>query len=146
VCNPRNYDQWLHTIAKKQKEKQELREQLRVQLERQNIEADEDILCIFHEIGDGPGKYLYRNGDEYEGDFVSGQRHGRGVMVYAADGAVYEGEWKKNKQDGHGRKDWGDGIVYEGAWKDDCMHGQGRYTMSCGSVIEGLFERDEFAE
>ncbi len=114
-------------------------------LEKQNIALDEDMARIYHEIGDSEGKFTYSNGDHYEGEFVSGQRHGRGVMIYASDNSMYDGEWRCNKQEGRGTKNWGDGIVYEGEWMDDKMHGQGKYTLADGSVIEGLFECDEYA-
>lgn len=145
VCNPKNYDLWTERIAIKQKEKAIQQEKLRVLLEQQNIEASDDMLTIFQDIGDRKGKYLYHNGDEYEGEFLSGQRHGQGTIVYASDSSCYEGDWFQNMQHGHGKQSWGDGIEYIGQWKEGKMHGQGRYTLSCGSVIEGLFENDEFA-
>jgi hypothetical protein len=146
VCNPKNYDVWIEKIEIQHKEKQKQKEQLQKLLEERNIHANEDMLHIYSEIGDKKGKFLYTNGDEYDGDFLSGQRHGYGVMIYASDNSIYDGEWKHNKQDGYGTKNWGDGIAYEGEWKDDMMHGKGRYTLSCGTVIEGRFECDEFAE
>lgn len=146
VCNPRNYDAWIEKIELKHKAKELQREQLRALLEKQNLELNEDILHIYSEIGDGEGKFTYTNGDYYEGTFLNGYRHGRGTMIYAADNAMYEGEWKHNLQEGWGVKNWGDGIVYEGEWKDDKMHGTGKYTLSCGTIIEGRFENDEFAE
>ena len=145
VCNPRNYSEWIERIKIKEAEKMKKRQELNLLLEQQNIEANEDMVRIFHEIGDGSGKFTYTNGDYYEGDFLAGQRHGKGVMIYASDDSMYEGEWKCNKQDGYGVKNWGDGIVYEGEWKDDKMHGQGKYTLSCGTIIQGSFEFDEFA-
>lgn len=33
--------------------------------------------------------------NQYTGDFVQGQRHGRGTFYYAS-GAIYEGEWSNN--------------------------------------------------
>lgn len=145
ICNPRNYTEWIQRIKIKNEEKTRRRNELALLLEKQNIEANEDMLRIYQEIGNNSGKFTYTNGDQYEGEFVSGQRHGKGVMIYAADESIYEGEWKVNKQEGFGVKNWGDGIVYEGEWKDDKMHGQGKYTLSCGTIIEGLFECDEFA-
>jgi hypothetical protein len=122
------------------------RERLRLILEKQNLDLNEDILLIYREIGDGKGKFVYKNGDEYEGDFLHGQRHGNGTMRYASDQSIYEGEWQCNQQHGNGTKNWGDGIVYIGEWQNDKMHGKGHYTLSCGTIIEGQFEYDEFAE
>ena len=145
ICNPRNYSEWIQRIQIKEEEKTRRRRELTVLLEKQNIALDEDMARIYHEIGDREGKFTYSNGDYYEGEFVTGQRHGRGVMIYASDDSMYDGEWRFNKQEGRGTKNWGDGIVYEGEWKDDKMHGQGKYTLADGSVIEGLFECDEYA-
>ncbi|XP_053813088.1 radial spoke head 10 homolog B-like isoform X2 [Vidua chalybeata] len=39
--------------------------------------------------------------NKYVGDFVKGERHGRGTFLYA-DGAMYSGEWVHNKK--HGKK------------------------------------------
>jgi hypothetical protein len=42
------------------------------------------------------------NGDTYEGDWVAGQRHGRGRAVYGGrpidnfGGDVYEGHWEND--------------------------------------------------
>ena len=37
--------------------------------------------------------YRYADGAVYEGDYIDGKRHGRGVYRYA-DGSVYEGDLK----------------------------------------------------
>lgn len=42
-------------------------------------------------------QYPLRN--EYMGDFVKGERHGRGTFVYAS-GEIYSGEWVHNKKHG----------------------------------------------
>ena len=39
----------------------------------------------------GRGVYTYANGDSYDGDWVDDKKHGRGVHTYA-DGGVYDGE------------------------------------------------------
>jgi hypothetical protein len=50
----------------------------------------------------GHGTYFMDNGDTYEGDWVSGQRHGRGRAVYGGrpidnfGGDVYEGHWEND--------------------------------------------------
>lgn len=42
-------------------------------------------------------QYTLRN--EYVGDIVQGERHGRGTLIYAS-GALYSGEWAHNKKHG----------------------------------------------
>lgn len=146
VCNPKNYASWIKEIELKHIEKEKQKQALQVLLEKQNMELNDDILAIYRDIGDGVGRFVYSNGDEYEGEFLHGQRHGTGTMFYASDQSVYEGQWQHNQQHGHGMRNWGDGILYVGAWENNQMHGQGKYTLACGTIIEGRFENDEFAE
>ena len=47
----------------------------------------------------GSGKAIYQNRDEYEGDFVDGERDGKGIYKYQ-NGTMYEGEWQKNFRHG----------------------------------------------
>jgi hypothetical protein len=49
--------------------------------------------------------------------------HGYGIYRWA-DGSVYYGEYKENKQDGQGYKRWANGIEYNGEWKNDMQHGE----------------------
>ena len=46
----------------------------------------------------GDGKMRYANGDIYEGNWWSDEMHGDGKMTYAADGRVYEGLWRNNRE------------------------------------------------
>ncbi|XP_058425278.1 radial spoke head 10 homolog B-like [Diceros bicornis minor] len=61
-------------------------------------------------------QYPLRN--EYIGEFVNGDRHGRGKFYYAS-GAVYEGEWVSNKKHGMGRLTFKNGRVYDGLFSND---------------------------
>ncbi|XP_062999552.1 radial spoke head 10 homolog B2-like [Elgaria multicarinata webbii] len=64
-----------------------------------------------------PGsQYPLRN--EYVGDFVYGDRHGRGKFFFA-NGASYEGEWVYNKKHGMGKLVFKNGRVYKGEFIDD---------------------------
>ncbi|XP_020820963.2 radial spoke head 10 homolog B [Phascolarctos cinereus] len=64
-----------------------------------------------------PGsQYPLRN--EYVGDFVNGDRHGRGKFFYAS-GAMYDGEWVSNKKHGFGRLTFKNGRIYEGQFAND---------------------------
>jgi hypothetical protein len=42
----------------------------------------------------GKGKYIFSNGDYYEGDFFNGNFEGKGKMT-KSNGSYYEGEWKQ---------------------------------------------------
>ena len=45
---------------------------------------------------DGKGKYIFRDGSSYEGEFCKGSREGWGKMT-CKNGDVYEGNWMKDK-------------------------------------------------
>ncbi|NXY62502.1 R10B2 protein, partial [Callaeas wilsoni] len=61
-------------------------------------------------------QYPLRN--EYVGDFVKGERHGRGTFIYA-DGAMYSGEWDCNKKHGKGIFVFKNGHVFQGEFVND---------------------------
>ena len=49
----------------------------------------------------GEGKFIYPNGDFYEGKFVDGKKSGFGKYKWGND-KYYEGNWDNNKQHGEG--------------------------------------------
>jgi hypothetical protein len=56
-----------------------------------------------------------------------------------ASGATYEGDFKNNMYDGHGKYRWADGAVYIGSWLNNKMHGKGEYVSSDGVRWAGEF-------
>jgi hypothetical protein len=66
----------------------------------------------------------------YEGELLNSMREGKGVCLYN-NGMMYEGEWKRNKEHGHGvlRSDR-KRIIYKGEWERGRMHGHGTYYYS----------------
>jgi serine/threonine protein kinase len=47
-------------------------------------------------IPNGKGILYYRNGDIYEGEFLNGDRHGKGELI-EKKGNIFKGIWKKDK-------------------------------------------------
>ena len=45
------------------------------------------------------------------------------------DGRQYEGEFIKDKKHGKGKYKWANGKVYDGMWKDGKQHGLGEYSV-----------------
>ena len=88
---------------------------------------------------DGQGKYTWKNGDMYEGEYKDDKKHGQGKRTWN-DGDVYEGEWKNGMYDGQGKYTWKNGDMYEGEYKDNKKHGQGKKTYADGVKIEGYWE------
>ena len=60
----------------------------------------------------------------YEGQWRNDRANGKGKRNYE-DGAVYEGEFKANKRSGYGVLKFGSGARYEGQWINDSFSGQG---------------------
>ena len=44
------------------------------------------------------------------------------VLQKVGQGA-YEGQWKDDKQHGHGKEKWPDKAEYEGFWREEKRHG-----------------------
>lgn len=69
--------------------------------------------------------FTYSNGDEYKGTTRHMLRHGQGKYL-SKKGTIYEGEWKKDKRDGHGvLKSMNPLFYYSGNWKCDMKNGFG---------------------
>ena len=81
---------------------------------------------------------IYSNGDRYEGDFINGMFHGKGVFIWA-NGDRYEGNFFLNKRTGIGIYSWPNGERYEGQFVDGKLNGWGTYTWPDRSFYEGEF-------
>merc|ERR1712224_1180142 len=93
----------------------------------------------------GKGRFAYKNGDLYEGDFSNGKKIGQGTY-YQKDGSVYTGGWTDDKMHGQGKFTWASGPTqgdtYEGQWKHGKRHGDGTYTYSNGDYYQGAWRDD----
>ncbi|XP_054603565.2 alsin isoform X2 [Nothobranchius furzeri] len=80
----------------------------------------------------------------YEGRWVAGKPHGRGVLKWT-DGRVYTGSFNNGLEDGLGEfvapnKTLNKNDHYQGYWKDGKMHGLGSYRYASGEVYDGCFQ------
>ncbi|XP_060774739.1 alsin isoform X1 [Neoarius graeffei] len=80
----------------------------------------------------------------YEGRWVAGKPHGRGVLKWP-DGRMYTGTFKNGLEDGFGdyivpNKNLNKSDHYQGHWKDGKMHGFGTFRYATGEVYEGSFQ------
>jgi len=86
----------------------------------------------------------YADMSRYEGQLLTGLRHGRGRLIFGAPTwDEYEGEWRYDKKHGHGVYKRGPHArtgVYDGEWVDDMPHGRGLETFATGVTYEGEYE------
>ena len=77
-------------------------------------------------------------GRRYQGEWVAGLRHGKG-MQRASNGDVYEGGYAHDRACGHGVMRYASGVMYNGAWKDDRWDGEGKLFESSDTSYVGAF-------
>ena len=85
----------------------------------------------------------YPNGDIYEGDYVDGIRHGRGIYRFAASGDKYEGSWVNNNKHGLGTMTYNGKGTYQGYWENNRRHGEGVFNYPNGDVYTGWWRFGE---
>ncbi len=72
--------------------------------------------CNVVYCAEGPGRFLYRDGSRYYGQFVKGLPQGAG-MVYYPNGDRFEGEWKNHAPNGQGVMYYKSGKVLGAVWE-----------------------------
>lgn len=87
----------------------------------------------------GKGLLRFRDGSIYEGDFVDGLKHGRGVYWWAT-GHRFEGEWVHNQRH-RGTYTWPDGAWYEGTFRDSESHTEPGDTGRRVDLTAGLVQK-----
>lgn len=85
--------------------------------------------CIEGNCYDGNGKFLFENGDMYNGLWKKGLQEGYGVYDFQS-GDVYKGAWKLGKMESRGTYVYANGDKYIGSWKDGKMEGRGHFHWS----------------
>lgn len=66
---------------------------------------------------EGQGKYTWKNGSFYIGQFSNGYRQGYGVWRSSITGGdVYQGNYKDDKKSGRGKYTWANGTVFVGTF------------------------------
>lgn len=103
----------------------------------------------------GKGVATFPNGDTYEGEYTTGQRHGQGKYTYsggppAEEGdeppppkGVYEGSWANDKKQGLGVMVYADGTKYHGNWERNKFSGQGAFYYANGDIYAGEWARGQ---
>ena len=76
--------------------------------------------CISGDCKNGPGVYLWENGDKFEGEFVNGQPEGKGSYNFI-EGDKYVGQFKDGFFHGEGILYYAEGDSWEGEWYEGEM-------------------------
>lgn len=84
----------------------------------------------------GKGKFSWPSGASYEGEFRSGRMEGFGCFI-GSDGDVYRGSWVGDRKQGYGEKRYANGDYYEGTWRRNLQDGNGRYVWRNGNQYVG---------
>lgn len=67
-------------------------------------------------------------------------KEGFGIEINKQEGTRYEGHFKDDLKDGHGKLSYElTGDCYEGEWSRDNIHGDGKFSFSNGDVYLGKF-------
>ena len=86
----------------------------------------------------GFGVEVYTNGDTYSGDWLMGNKHGRGKYyekpVAGLVTLTYDGMFFADVKQGVGCMQWSDGRWYTGDWLQDVRHGNGVYSNTLNSL------------
>ncbi len=142
--------------TKEEEEKKETEEEKEVETDWNSIfndiidgetEIKDDIAngCISGDCDNGYGKFIYSDGDIYEGYFKSSYRNGFGKYQYI-EGDVYTGEWSWNTRSGLGHYVWPSGNIYIGYWKNNSQHGKGTKFHKDGTTNAGEWENGTFKD
>ena len=93
------------------------------------------------------GKFLWKNGNFYQGDFFNDMFHGYGIYkwggVNEGGGRTYEGNWKDGKMEGKGKLMFVDGSYYEGEFVEGKKWGKGIYVWNKEKYYDGEWKNDK---
>ena len=83
---------------------------------------------------------IYDNGDQYEGGFKDGKKHGQGTYIFANSKEKYVGEWMEDMMTGEGTFTMREGHVYICWFLDSKFHGKGTINFDNGDKYVGKFK------
>jgi hypothetical protein len=87
----------------------------------------------------GKGRFEFRSGETYTGEWSQGFPHGEGMFYYNNAG-IYKGRFADGMRSGNGTFTWPEGFVYQGNWRSDKPSGEGTLASPEGLVLVGTFD------
>ena len=94
-------------------------------------------------IPNGKGKFIPKNGNTYEGEFVKGIKEGNGTLLFP-DGSKYWGAFTNDVINGEGEFIWNNGYYYKGEIQNGMINGNGVLKGPNGSKYTGTFKNGIF--
>ena len=88
------------------------------------------------------GKFLWKKGNFYQGDFYNDVFHGYGIYKWGNE-RTYEGNWKNGKMDGKGKLVLIDGSYYDGEFVEGKKNGKGLYVWNKDKYYDGEWKNDK---
>ena len=85
------------------------------------------------------GKYIFLNGNIYEGELKNDEPNGKGKGIYKESGKTYIGQFKDSMFHGKGKWWTKKGEVCEGQFKDGARHGNGKQYFTKGKVAGSIY-------
>ena len=116
--------------------------------------ADIDAACTFANQKEHNDAEI--DHDEYVGEWLNGEKHGRGQYKWGSGTKIYTGRWRQGKRDGEGEMreivkipnealgatEKGE-MHYTGQWSEEFKHGFGVQTYADGTVYKGQWSRNK---
>merc|ERR1712167_461969 len=83
------------------------------------------------------GVHYAADGSVYDGEFKDGLPHGKGRCTYL-DRSFYDGMWECGRREGsNGHMEYPNGDEYEGGWSNDMRNGEGTQRYANGETYIG---------
>jgi hypothetical protein len=95
-------------------------------------------------IPDGKGKWIYQNGNSYEGEIKENKLTGKGVYKYS-DGTVIDGNFLNGMADGFAKTIFNSGDTFEGLYANGKIAKGTYYFKSTGNLYDGEFVNGKFS-
>ncbi len=81
------------------------------------------------------GKYIWKDGKYYEGEFENNLPHGKGIKYYSNGNILYEGNFINGKFEGKGKYIYNDGDYFIGEYKNGLRNGKGILYDKNGNIM-----------